>query len=400
MSVLPAGQPLARFLPDLEDLLNDPASYLGAAPVVIGPRRMYGLAALFAVPGAAFLASCAWGGKGVEERLALGIGLLIGAMVWFGWSLMLRGHELVLHRDGVAVKYRGTTVWCPWALFNADGSPFVPDADSPRAGLTLPVAPEALPFVELRRDDTPVAHGAEVKARQLLFIASNEVVLPARYEVAADDLGELLLQLGRRLGRSLPTGTPPPEAYRVQYLDEPVPAPDPAGWITAYLTRLRFPPRCCDCCEPTTATLRFHVEPRGEWFLGQLTNTSRSLELLIPVCPACQARIRERQHEAGHRGLSTGAALLLGASLLVAWGEGVHDLNVLFLLALLGLAVGGIAGFLIGTTLGRRLPVQLRGYSPSTGKVSLRFRNPDYVSLVHRAMRDPAKGAAPWVDEE
>src|SRR5207244_9850235 len=146
-----------------------------------------------------------------------------------------------------------------------------------------------------------VAHGAEVKARQLQLIASNEVILPARYEVAAGDLGELLLQLGRRLGQGLPKGTPPPEAYRVQYLDEQVPTPDPAGWITAYLTRLRFPPHCCDCCEPTTATLRFHVEPRGEWFLGQLTNTSRSLELPIPVCPTCQARIRARQHEAGPR---------------------------------------------------------------------------------------------------
>jgi hypothetical protein len=281
-----------------------------------------------------------------------------------------------------------------------DGNPFVPDADSPRVGLTLPVDPEAIPFVELRRDDTPVAHGAEVKARQLQFLASNEVILPARYEVAAGDLGELLLQLGRRLGRSLPRGTPPAEAYRVQYLDEPVPTPDPAGWITAYLTRLRFPPRCCDCCEPTTVTLRFHLEPRGEWLLGQLTSTNRSLELLIPVCPACQARIRERQHEAGHRGLSTGAALLLGVSLLGAWGEGIHDLNVLFLLALLSLTVGGIAGFLIGTTLGRRLPVQFRGYSLGTGRVSLRFRNPNYLSLVLDAMRDPAKGAAPWAEGE
>ncbi len=78
----------------------------------------------------------------------------------------MRGHSLVLHPDGVEVKYRDTTVWCPWALFNVDGHAFVPDGDSPRVGLTLPVAREAIPFVELRREDTPIAHGAEIKARQ------------------------------------------------------------------------------------------------------------------------------------------------------------------------------------------------------------------------------------------
>src|SRR5262249_44795739 len=58
MSVLPSGQPLHRALPDLEDLMADPESYLRAAPLAFGPRRMYGLAGLFALPGAAFLISC------------------------------------------------------------------------------------------------------------------------------------------------------------------------------------------------------------------------------------------------------------------------------------------------------------------------------------------------------
>ena len=189
MSVLPAGQSLAHFLPDLDELLDDPRAYLVREPVTIGPRQMYGLAFLFGLGGAALLLSCVLAGQGDGERLALGIGLLVGASVWLGWSLMLRGHSLVLHPEGVEVRYRDTTVWCPWAVFNVDGHAFVPDADSPRVGLTLPVASEAIPFVELRREDSPIANGSHVRASQWQYLASDSVVLPARYEVMAGELG-------------------------------------------------------------------------------------------------------------------------------------------------------------------------------------------------------------------
>ncbi len=82
MSVLPAGQSLARFIPDLDDLLYDPRAYLQTGPLVIGPRRMYSLAAFFALPGIALIISAIGGDPEVNERLALGIALLVGALVW------------------------------------------------------------------------------------------------------------------------------------------------------------------------------------------------------------------------------------------------------------------------------------------------------------------------------
>src|SRR5262249_19517679 len=139
MSVLPAGRPLSQAVPDLDELLADPRAYLEGGPLAFGPRRMYGLAALFALPGVALLVSCALTGHPDGERIALGVALLVGSAVWFGWSLLMRGHEIVLHPDGVEVSYRGSTVWAPWALFNVAGRPFVADADSPTVGLTLPV---------------------------------------------------------------------------------------------------------------------------------------------------------------------------------------------------------------------------------------------------------------------
>src|SRR4051812_1725125 len=101
MSVLPVGRPLRQFLPDLDELLLDPATYLGQAPVEIGPRRAYGLAALFGAFGAAFLVACMVSGVWRDERLLMAIGLLIGASVWLGWSLKLRGHSLLLRPEGV-----------------------------------------------------------------------------------------------------------------------------------------------------------------------------------------------------------------------------------------------------------------------------------------------------------
>src|SRR5262249_61006579 len=63
--------------------------------------------------------------------------------------------------------------------------------------------------------------------------------------------------------------------------------------------------------------------------------------------------------------------------------------------------VGALAGFLVGVPLGRRLPVQLRGYSPSRGTLQVRFRNPEYGAAVWqlmrqrlRAARRPMRGAA------
>ncbi len=398
MSVLPAGRPLARFLPELDDFLYDPRAFLQQGPLVIGPRRMYGLAALFALPGAALLASCAVAGKGDGERLALGIGLVVGGCVWLFWSLLMRGHSLVLHPDGVEVKYRDTAVWCPWALFNVEGEPFVPEGDSPRTGLTLPIAPEAVPFVELRRHDAAVAHGAEVRGRQWQFNAADEVVLPARYEVVAGDVGHLLLQLGRRLGRELPRGAPVPSAEPVASLDAVRAGPDRWGWITVPLTRLVFPPVCCDCGQATDATQRLAVEARGDWLVGLLAQPVRPLELGVPVCPACQARQHEELHRGGVRGMGAGAALLLVLAAVAGHLVGA-DAGSMFAFGLGFAAVGGILGFLLGTSASRRPPAELCRYSPSRGTVAVRFRNPDYTALVletmqaRRAPREPGASA-------
>jgi hypothetical protein len=392
MSVLPSGQSLTRFVPDLEELIDNPRAYLAEEPLTIGPRQMYGLAGIFGLIGVAFLLSC-WfiaptdRARLLGERVAMSIGLLLGASVWLGWSLWMRGHSLLLRPDGIEIRCRDTTVWCPWAVFNVEGQAFVPGSDNPRVGLALPVAAEALPFVELRREDTPIAHGAEVKAAQWYLVGVDTVVLPARYEVKAGELGELLLLLGRRLGRELPKGLPPPEAYALNAAEGIPNAPDSNGWIAVHLTRLTFPPRCCDCGEATLRTMNFTLASRGDKMMGLFVGAGQPVELAIPVCESCQQRLRERQHRGGVRGLQAGSLLFCFLALLLVWSEGWQDGSLLAVIAVAALAVGGLCGFLLGTLAAGRLPAELSDYSPSRGTLRLRFRHPEYAAQVLAVMR-------------
>lgn len=380
MSLLPVGRSLSQALPDLDVLLADPLGYLTEAPLALGARRMYGLAGLFAVPGVGLLASCYFAELD-PERLSLGAGLLLGAGVWAGWSMFLRGHELVLHPTGVEVIYGNSVVWAPWALFNASGQPFVPDSDNPAAGLTLPVNPLAIGFIELRRDGFVVARGAEVFAPQWSLRNREEVVLPGRYEIAASDIGELLLVLGNRLGRELPPGPllyhedpPPKEELSEEAL---------ADWFTIPLTRMRLPHCCSRCGGAQEDILPLRVSAAGDWLLALVMGV-RSMEIPVPVCEPCRDGILARQRAGLTLGVIVGALLgLVGGAMLGGWlsdGEATVQATG----AVLGLGIGGLVGTLLGGWWSRRLPVQVRRYSPSRGLVQVRCMNP----MIARRIRE------------
>jgi hypothetical protein len=395
MSVLPTGRPLRQVVPDYEELLRDPAGYLHEGPVTIGARQMYGLAGLFGIAAAACVGYSIWEGEIDPEPVALGVGLAMGAMVWLGWSLLMRGHTLTLLPGGVEFAFRETTVWCPWGLFNGGGVPYVPDADNPRVGLTLPIDPAAIPHVVLRRDGSPVAHGVEVKARQFYITGGNEVVLPARYEARADELGALLLHLGGRLGAALPREAPPPEAYPADDFDAAtLPEPDAAGWFTAHLTHLAFPPhRCCSCLGEAENTMTWYVDARGDWVQQLFTQQVRGAQIHIPVCETCAAAIRSRQKAVSTAAMAAGAAVWAAVALTAASLANVRDRTELLLLGVLTAAVGALLGFVAGVRLGRRLPVQIRNYSPARGTVSIRFLNPHYGAAVWDLMRERLRTA-------
>jgi hypothetical protein len=133
--------------------------------------------------------------------------------------------------------------------------------------------------------------------------------------------------------------------------------------------------------------MSFQITSRGDALLGILVPASQPLELAIPVCDACQQRLREQQHRGSVRGMQVGAFLVSTLGLLLAWTEGLQDPSLLVVISLATLTAGGLSGFILGTSLSRRLPAELSGYSPSRGTLSLRFRHPEYASSVLAAMR-------------
>jgi hypothetical protein len=384
MSLLPTGQSLDRVLPDLDDLLVDPQRYLREAPLVIGPRRMYGLACLFAIPGLALLISCVVQNVADGERIAMGVGLLIGASIWAGWSLLMSGHELVLYHDHVEFIHQGVIIRAPWALFYVQGRPFVPDSDSPFAGLTLPIDPSAIGWVEQLRPNSGeavIASGKHVSGPQWQFNLPDEVVLPARYEVAAGDIGELLLLLGGKLGREKPLTPPPGEGPE----DSPIVTVQSDGWMVIPLTRLQFPPCCARCCGPRDDTLTTSITPREDWAFGFVARQMRTVPIRIPLCEPCKNYLAELQRRNSTLGMALGAVLGAAAGAITGGYAGEGQSQVMLLGAFFGLFLGLLIGMVIGTTMFRNLPVRFKRYIPSRGIVSVKCENPDIAERL-RAM--------------
>ena len=170
-------------------------------------------------------------------------------------------------------------------------------------------------------------------------------------------------------------------------LDEVPTTPDSAGWITVQLTRLIFPPYCCDCGERTSRTMNFQVESRWDAIAGILVPAGDGLMVPIPVCEACQQRIRDRQRRGGMNGMRIRALVFGGMGALLVWNEGWREASPLLVIGLAFLAVGGIAGFIVGSLMSRQLPAQLGRYSPRRGTLALRFRHSEYAVRLLIALR-------------
>jgi hypothetical protein len=199
-------QPLGRAVPDLYHLLSDPRGKLARGAITIGPSRRYATAVFMAalasllcswilviqVPAAAHRAA----GRGIAA-LALAAVLGVALLVFLLILWMSRGGCCVLDRDGVLFCHRQITVYCPWQLFNTPRQPFMPTQDR----MILPVSSHTIHLAEARKDDRVFAQGVEVRTRQFKFQSTAEAVLSELYEVNLLEVGELLLHVGRTLGR-------------------------------------------------------------------------------------------------------------------------------------------------------------------------------------------------------
>jgi hypothetical protein len=190
-------------VPDLAQLYANPAATLRDHPVTIGPARPRGTI-LFAALALTLFAYCA-GCVGFLEQQGpspswLGILVLVSAALlpFLCYTLMarlLRGGWIVVHREGVELIYRRSTVVCPWALFGATAFVSKPK----RSAVTLTVPPTAVPLITHLKCDLIRSHGEDVWTRQLRVVSSTEVVLLGLYRVDIRECCAMLLQVGRGL---------------------------------------------------------------------------------------------------------------------------------------------------------------------------------------------------------
>lgn len=394
-------KPLDRVVGDLEQLLVDPADYFRYQELSIGPWRRWG--------SGLSLALLLWFGLFVFMGLsALEVNppdpvkhFLIAALLLSGplcfWAAMhwLRGGSCVLDAAGARFVHRGVEVFCPWSLFSGPGQAII-HSHRGRNRMELPVAAEAVPLVEARRNDVAFAYGMTIKTRQLRFRSADEAILKDLYRVKPDELAWLLLHLGRSLGsspalRQNASGRQAENEAVEETASSPPAVLGADGWMTVRLTRLVFPPRCCACGAATTERQTFRAfTPLLR--LGRFLNLEGSEHfcLDIPVCPTCRREARRRYRRTFAKtfliveGIAAGGGFLIGSLIALLAGDPklfpFLPLVLAFSAGFLGLV---FAGF-IGNWAGRKAsaPVKVERYLPDKGTVALRFRRSAYTELM------------------
>jgi hypothetical protein len=364
-------------IPNQDQLYADPARTLAQEEVRIAPagkRTLFvGIVAL------ALLAPLL-----IRYKMGLALSVqthaaIMAAIVVVGVLLVAVcpfGVELVLTTEGVRFRRRATEVLCPWALFNASGNPFFRSNE-----LILPVASVAIPYIRQYHYECLVRQGVQIKNALLKLQDGNQAVLLNQSTAPSQELGRLLLHLGRTLGGRLPDESVPTEACpATERCEERYEAGRKRGWITLSLTRLVFPPTCCDCGLAADTFISLDLGLHVLWSLACLGHYNEKVRVAVPICQHCQEATRGRQRRRQWSGAAIGMFFgLLATCVLVGFRAVADPIAV----SCVGVVIGFI-GLWVGLEIGRACaPFPVRGYyAPRNNTVALRFRRPDYADVV------------------
>lgn len=351
-------KPLNQVIPELGRLRGEPRAYLVDETVIIGPRRPYAMSGVLGLAvGIGVLVIFVIAGLERPKNQPVGGGYILMAglvaLISAGAVTMLllhwfRGGSAVLRMQGVEFVYRGRTLFCPWTLFQAVGAPYQPD----HKRLILPVNDQVV-LAQRNGDDTIVARPAiEVKAKALSACAEGQMALADLYEVRLSEFGQLLLDLGARLG----DGVMPAGEWNELSL-APLATAETDGWLRIRLTKLPFPPVCAGCGSPTRESIPLSLDAR---------NTAR---LELPFCRACQITRASRRTRAVMWGVALG---IVPALLWIVVGAAVFRAADVVMGLAFFLPIGLIFGLIVGFVLRDRAdPVRFREYSTSAGTVAM-----------------------------
>jgi hypothetical protein len=355
-------KPLRAVVPDLPRLRAQPNAVLADSEIVFGPRKAYAAAAVLGtlvgivvLIGFGLAAFDRPRNQPVEAwyYISAGIAVLVSgaatAALVVHWS---RGGAAILRTEGVEFIYRGRSIFCPWSLFQAVGTPYQPD----HKRVILPVNGGTPVAVTDYEGNVTAAPAAAITTKPIAGLDDGQVALANLYEVKLVELCELLLHLGRRLGGG-------PAVLSNGDALEPASAAlataQANGWIRVRLTRLPFPPVCLGCGQVTRDSISHTLDQ------------VHAVHIDLPLCQACQGDRRGRRRRAvligGAAGLVPGTlAMLFGGLFLDA--EGMIILG--FILFPAGLLIGVLSGMVVRD---RSELVRFKEYSAKGGAVAMKL---------------------------
>jgi len=378
---------LRRVIPELPRLRAEPAEYLASEEVIIGPRRPYAVATVLGLILAVavligFVLSALdnpANGPGAGDAVVAGIAVLVTFAATMTLLLhWLRGGSAVLRREGVALIYRGRTIFCPWTLFQTPGAPYQPD----HKRVILPVN-ASTPVVVSDGDEAVEARPIEeIKSRQFQGSAEGQAALADLYEVKLPELGDLFLHLGRQLGTGPASSRDVGDNIEVSSA-APLATAAEKEWVRVRLTRLPFPPVCTNCGVYTRDSVRHPLAAHG-------------VAIDVPVCQTCQDDRVRRRRRALALGLGIGA--LPAVVWVLATAPFLRGVDVCLGLGVL-LPFGVVIGLVIALVIRERAePVRFKDYSVAAGTVAMWLR-PSAGRKAFRAALGLADSPAPVTAE-
>jgi hypothetical protein len=196
-------KPLAKVVPKLTELREDPAKVLEEADIEIKVCPPYGACTfvglffpgLLVVPLFVNLLKC--NPNGPEGSLIFLTWLLSSALFGVAVGRLISRGKVLLRLRGLEVHDRRSYVFCPWSIFCVDGEPEI----TGRTEIWLPIQPELVPLIECHRIGQEQKTGSFAQNAHLRFSSTQtQIILKDHYLAKGLKLGQLILDLGRHLG--------------------------------------------------------------------------------------------------------------------------------------------------------------------------------------------------------
>jgi hypothetical protein len=207
---------LAAAVPDVDRLRTEPASFLAAQDVAIGPKKKYietlmasAIWTIFTLLPVGLIWALVMSlvfdkppaNMSEEESMssiaAMAALCFVGSLI--GSYYLLRGGRLVLNKEGVVFAHRSRTVFCPWSFLNVSQA----DVGHQKNEVWINGNQRWVSQIVYRKGDCILGNGDDKEFAHFKW-RDETALLTDDYEVKPEEWLSLLVQLGGKLGTTAP----------------------------------------------------------------------------------------------------------------------------------------------------------------------------------------------------